>query len=230
MIEFFTSSSFFGATLTLAAFRVGTMIKNKLKHPIFNPILISLVLVASFLLVTGTDYRVYNNGAKYISYFLTPVTVCLAIPLYRQMELLKTNMKAILVGILSGVIASAVGILAIAFVFGLSHTQYVTLLPKSITTAIGIGVADELGGISTITVPVIVLTGIFGNMSCQAVLKRFKITNPVARGVAIGTASHAIGTSKAMEIGEVEGAMSGLSIAVAGLLTVVVAQIFAVIH
>ncbi len=230
MIDLFTSSSFFGAALTLAAFRLGTMIKNKFNSPIFNPILISLVLVAGFLLITGTDYAVYNSSAKYISYFLTPVTVCLAIPLYRQMSLLKSNMKAILLGIFSGVVASAVGILTIAFIFNLTHTQYVTLLPKSITTAIGIGVADELGGMSTITVPVIVLTGIFGNMSCQAVLKLFKITNPVARGVAIGTASHAIGTSKAMEIGEVEGAMSGLSIAVAGLLTVVVAQVFALIR
>lgn len=225
-MEFFTSSRFFGVFITLAAFEIGNLLKNKFKNPVFNPILISVVPICVFLLATGTDYSVYERGAQYISYFLTPVTVCLAVPLYRQLSLLKSNMIAILTGIYSGVIASCAGIFLLAVIFSLDSRQYATLLPKSITTAIGVGVADELGGITTITVPVIVLTGIFGNMTCAAVLKFFKITDPVAKGVAIGTASHAIGTSKAMEMGRAEGAMSGLSIAVAGLMTTVAAQLF----
>lgn len=184
------------------------------------------MLICAFLLATGIDYSVYERGAKYISYFLTPVTVCLAVPLYRQLSMLKSNMAAILTGISRGVLASCLGILALAVIFGPDGRQYATLLPKSITTAIGVGVADELGGMSTITVPVIVLTGIFGNMTCTAVTRLFGITHPVAKGVAIGTANHAIGTSKAMEMGQVEGAMSGLSIAVAGLMTVAAAQLF----
>lgn len=230
MKELFASASFAGAALTMLTFFIGSAIKDKFKSQIFNPILIAIVMIISFLLVTGIDYDTYNAGAKYISWFLTPATVSLAIPLYRQIEQLKTNVVAILMGIFSGVVASAVGILTLAIVFGLSHPEYVTLLPKSITSAIGMGVADELGGFSTITVPVIIITGIFGNITASAVLNFFKITNPVAKGLAIGTASHGTGTARAIELGEVEGAMSGLSIAVAGLMTVVVAQIFAMLH
>ena len=230
MSEIFASASYSGAALTMLAFFIGYVIKAKYKSQAFNPILIAILLIIGFLSVTGVDYDTYNSGAKYISWFLTPATVSLAIPLYRQIEQLKNNLRAILIGIFSGVMASAVGILVLAMVFNLSHAEYVTLLPKSITSAIGMGVADELGGFSTITVPVIIITGIFGNITASAVLKFFKITNPVAKGLAIGTASHGTGTSRAIEIGEVEGAMSGLSIAVAGLITVVVAQLFAVIR
>ena len=230
MKELFASASFAGAALTMVAFFAGSAIKDKFKSQIFNPILIAIVVIITFLLATGIDYDTYNAGAKYISWFLTPATVSLAIPLYRQIEQLKNNVFAILMGIFSGVVASAVGILTLAVIFGLSHPEYVTLLPKSITSAIGMGVADELGGFSTITVPVIIITGIFGNITASAVLNFFKITNPVAKGLAIGTASHGTGTARAIELGEVEGAMSGLSIAVAGLMTVVVAQVFALLH
>ena len=230
MSTIFASASYSGAALTMLAFFIGYAVKVKYKSQVFNPILIAIVLIISFLAVTGVDYDTYNSGAKYISWFLTPATVSLAIPLYRQIEQLKNNISAILIGIFSGVVASAVGILVLAVVFSLSHAEYVTLLPKSITSAIGMGVADELGGFSTITVPVIIITGIFGNITASAVLKFFKITNPIAKGLAIGTASHGTGTSRAIEIGEVEGAMSGLSIAVAGLITVVVAQVFALIR
>ena len=158
---------------------------------------------------------------------LTPATVCLAIPLYEQIELLKHNVKAIMAGIISGVLTSLISVFAMAAVFGFSHEEYVTLLPKSITTAIGMGVSDELGGIVTITVAVIIVTGIFGNVIGEHVCRLFRIEEPVAKGIAMGSASHAIGTAKAMEMGEIEGAMSSLSIAVAGLLTVVGASVFA---
>ncbi len=230
MRELFASASYAGAALTMIAFFTGSLIKDKFKSQLFNPILIAMIIIISFLTVTGIDYDTYNSGAKYISWFLTPATVSLAIPLYRQIEQLKNNVFAILAGIFSGVVASAMGILLLALVFGLSHPEYVTLLPKSVTSAIGMGVADELGGISSITVPVIIITGIFGNIIASAVLDFCRITNPVAKGLAIGTAAHGTGTTRAIELGEVEGAMSGLSIAVAGLMTVVVAQVFAFLH
>ena len=169
----------------------------------------------------------YYEGAKYISYLLTPATVCLALPLYRQLEILKRHRKAILAGIVSGVLTSLVSVLGISALFRLTHEQYVTLLPKSITTAIGIGVSEEAGGIVTITVAVIILTGVFGNITAEAVCKLFRIEEPVARGIAIGTSSHAVGTTRAMEMGEVEGAMSSLSIVVSGLITVFGASLFA---
>ncbi len=227
MKEFLSTSVFFGVILTLAAYELGLLLKKKFKLAIFNPLLIAIVVVILILLVFHIDYESYNEGAKYISYLLTPATVALAIPLYEQLEKLKKNFAAIMVGIASGVVTSLTTVLVLALLFGLSHEEYVTLLPKSITTAIGMGVSEELGGIVTITVAVIIVTGVLGNMIAGLVCRIFRIVDPVAKGVAIGSASHAIGTSKAMEMGEVEGAMSSLSIAVAGLLTVVGASIYA---
>ena len=154
-------------------------------------------------------------------------TVCLAIPLYEQIELLKTHWKAVIAGILSGVLTSLVTVFVLSKIMSLSHKEYVTMLPKSITTAIGMGVSEELGGYVTITVAVIIVTGVLGNILADFICKIFRITEPIAKGLAIGSASHAIGTAKAMEMGEIEGAMSSLSIAVAGIITVVGASIFA---
>ena len=192
---------------------------------IFNPLLISIIAVIAVLCLLHIDYDTYNQSGQYISYLLTPATVCLAVPLYQQMELLKKNLKAVVIGIVSGVLASLVSVLILARLF--SHEQYVTLLPKSITTAIGMGVSEELGGIVTITVAVIIITGVLGNMVAETVIKLAHIEEPIAKGLALGTSSHAIGTAKAMELGEIEGAMSSLAIAVAGLLTVVGASVFA---
>ena len=166
-------------------------------------------------------------GRKYLSYFLTPATVALAVPLYEQIEPLKKNWKAILAGIFAGAMTSALCVLVLSLIFKLSHKQYVTLLPKSITTAIGMGVSEELGGYVTITVAVIVVTGVLGNILGEFVCKIFRITEPISKGLALGASSHAIGTAKAIEIGEIEGAMSSLAIAVAGILTVVFASVFA---
>ena len=226
-MEFFRQSAFFGVMLSLVAYGIGFELKRKFKLAIFNPLLIAIILVMVVLVSLHIDYDVYNEGAVYISYLLTPATVCLAVPLYEQFELLKKNWKALLIGILSGCIASMGSILAMTVVFSLSHEEYVSFLPKSITTAIGMGVSEELGGYVSITVAVIIITGVLGNMIGENVLKLFRITNPIAKGVAIGTASHAIGTAKAMEIGEIEGAMSSLSIVVSGIITVVGASIFA---
>lgn len=225
--EMLTDSVFFGVAVSLAGYEIGIFLKNKLKLAVCNPLLISTILVILLLKVLGIDYDTYNDGAKYLSYFLTPATVCLAIPLYQQLELLKSNLKAILIGILSGVVASLASVFLFALAFELTHEQYVTMLPKSITTAIGMGMSEELGGIVTITVAAIVITGILGNVIAETVCKVFKIEHPVAKGVGIGSAAHAIGTARAIEMGEIEGAMSGLAIAVAGLMTVVGANIFA---
>ena len=178
------------------------------------------------LVVADVDYEVYNKGASFISWFLTPATVCLAIPLYEQWQLLKDNFKAVLFGIVSGVITSLATVFVLAKLMGLTHEEYVTLLPKSITTAIGMGVSDELGGYVTITVAVIIITGVLGNIFGELICRLFRITEPISKGLALGSASHAIGTAKAMELGEVEGAMSSLAIAVAGVLTVIGATIF----
>ena len=227
MSELMQQSMFFGAFLSIGTYLLGMMIKRKFRLAICNPLLISIALTIAVLVLTGVDYGTYNESAKYLSYFLTPATVCLAVPLYQQLEQLKSNWKAILGGILSGVLTSLVTMLVLAKLFGLGHAEYVTLLPTSITTAIGMGVSEELGGYVTITVAVIVITGVFGNMIAEAVCRLFRIREPIARGIAIGSAAHAIGTARAMEMGEIEGAMSSLSIAVAGLLTVVGASFFA---
>ena len=227
MSEFMQNSVFWGVALSFVAYGIGMMLQKKFRLAVFNPLLISVILIMIFLNISKIDYKVYQDGADVISYFLTPATVCLAIPLYEQMELLKKNFKAIMIGIFSGVLTSLVSVLAMSVFFRLNHKEYTTLLPKSITTAIGMGVSEELGGYVTLTVAIIIITGILGSILAESACKIFHITEPIAKGVAIGTASHAIGTSKAMEMGETEGAISGLSIAVAGLLTVVGASVFA---
>lgn len=226
-MNFFENSVFFGVTISLIAYGFGHALQGKFKLAILNPLLISVASIIALLAVTHVDYKAYYSGAQYLSYLLTPATVCLAIPLYEQFELLKKNLAAVICGIFSGVFASLCSILAMAVFFDLSHKEYITFLPKSITTAIGIGVSEELGGYVTLTVAVIILTGILGNIIAPFICHHFRITEPIARGIAIGSASHAIGTARAMEMGEIEGAMSSLSIAVSGLITVIGASIFA---
>lgn len=218
---------FYGAFISFLCYEFGLLLRRKFKLAILNPLLIAVCCVIAVNGILKIEYTAYESSAKYISYFLTPATVCLAVPLYKQMELLKKNWMGIIVGIISGIIAGGLGTLALAFVFNLNHSQYVTMLPKSVTTAIGIGISQELGGIAAITTALIVITGIVGNIIGEFVFKLFKINNPIAKGIALGNSAHAIGTAKAIEIGEVEGAMSGLAIAVAGLFTVIFASIFA---
>lgn len=225
MNEIMSNSIYFGTVISIVGYLIGIFLRKKIS--VLNPLLISIIFVIIVIKVFDIDYETYNDGAKYISYLLTPATVCLAIPLYRQLSVLKKHSKEVFVGIFAGVIASLGSILLMSYMFGLTHRQYVTLLPKSITTAIGIGISDELGGIQTITIAVILITGVIGNVMAEWILKLFKIKEPVAKGLAIGTSSHVLGTAKALEIGEIEGAMSSLSVAVAGLMTVIFASIFA---
>ncbi len=218
---------FFGAVISILGYELGLFLKSKFHIALFNPLLISIIAVMVFLSALGIDYESYHESAKYLSYLLTPATICLAVPLYEQMELLKKHKKAIIVGTLTGVLTSMVSVLMLALLFKLDHQQYVTFLPKSITTAIGMGISEEMDGIVAITVACIIVTGIFGNVAAETILKVFKIHDPVAKGLAIGSAAHALGTTKAMEMGEIEGAMSSLAIAASGLCTVIFTSIFA---
>lgn len=227
MNDFIDNSLFFGVAITLSAFALGNFFKNKFKIALFNPIMIAVILIILFLKIFHVEYATYEAGAKYISYLLTPATICLAIPLYRQLAILKNHWKAIIAGVVSGAAASMGSIFAMAVLFHFTHEEYVTMLPKSITTAIGMGVSEELGGIVTISVAVIIITGILGNMLAELICKVFRIKDSVAKGIAIGSSSHAVGTSKAMEIGEIEGAMSSLALVVSGLITVIGASFFA---
>jgi predicted murein hydrolase (TIGR00659 family) len=225
MSEWMMQSTYFSVVLTLITYFIGCALQKKCKY--VNPFFFSVVVVILFLIVFDLDYQSYYDANEAINFLLTPATVCLAVPLYQQLQTLKSNWHAILAGIASGVFANMVVILGLAIVFELSHLHYVTLLPKSVTTAIAIGVSEELGGISTLTVGILIITGMIGNIFAPHICRLFRLKEPVAKGVAIGTACHAMGTARALTMGEVEGAISSLSIAVAGLMTVIAASIFA---
>ena len=220
-------SQYFGLAVSVAAYLFAAWLRKKTKLAILNPLLISSALIIGCLVCVGMDYETYNKGAGFLGWLLTPATVCLAIPLYRQLNLLRQHGAAVLISILAGVATSAVSVFLLSKALGLGHVHYVTLLPKSITTAIGMGVSEEAGGTVTLTVMSIILTGVLGNMACELILRLARVSHPVAKGLALGTSAHAVGTAKALEMGEIEGAMSSLSIAVAGLLTVVAVPLVA---
>lgn len=227
MNELVMNSAVFGVVLSIGAYEIGLLIRKKTKNGLFNPLLIANILVILFLLLFRIDYESFNLSGKYLSYLLTPATICLAIPLYQQVELLKKNFAAIMIGVLSGVIASMVSVLVMSILFRLSHVEYVTFLPKSITSGMAMGITEELGGYTSITVASIAISGIFGNVFGEQLCRLFRIKHPISKGLALGTSTHATGTAKAMEMGAVEGAMSGLAMVVAGLCTVVAASVFA---
>ncbi len=228
-MDMLENSVFFGVMISLVSYAIGMWLKRKTGWALMNPLFVSIVLVIATLLLFNISYDSYKQGSNIITYLLTPATVCLAVPLYQQVELLKRNFKALMAGMLAGVLASLGCILLMALLLGLDHATYVTFLPKSITTAIGIGVSEELGGIVPVTVVCIVVTGVLGNVFAEKFLKIIHVTNPIAKGIAIGSAAHAVGTAKAMEMGAVEGSMSSLSIVVCGIMTVVLASLFAMI-
>lgn len=227
MHDFLAESVYMGVMLTLGTYCIGIWLKKVSGWTLMNPLLVSIVLSIGFLCATGTSYESYAKGADVISYLLTPATVCLAVPLYEQIEHLKRNYHAVATGITAGVLGSMLSILGMVLLLGMDHQAYVTLLPKSITTAIGMGVSEELGGNVPVTILVIVITGITGNIFAEKFLRLIKVKEPIAKGIAIGSASHVIGTSKAMEMGQTEGAMSSLAIVTSGVLTVITASLFA---
>ena len=239
--EFVSSVPFFGIFLVSLVYVLALKLHTKTKNPLLNPLLVSCTVLIILLVITGIDYSVFaygkplgdgrydGTGASFYQIMLTPTTICLAIPLYEKLSYLKKYPLAILAGISSGAVTSVGSVLAVSLMFGLTHEQYVTLLPKSVTTAIGIGMSEELGGIVSATAAVIIATGVAGNVIAAPLMKLLRIKHPVSVGLACGTAAHAIGTSRAREFGEIEEAMSGLSIAVCGIITVIIGSIMSMI-
>ncbi len=225
MKEAILNSNYFGLVLSIILFLCAVEIKKKFHYAILNPLLVSSLMIVLILLAFHIPYDNYSKSANLLSYLLTPATVCLAIPMYKQLKLLKDNLPAVLISILTGTLCSLLCIFLMGKFFGLEAEHIVTLLPKSITTAIGMGVSEEAGGYVTLTVASIVMTGILGNMIAETLFKILHIEDPIAKGLALGTSAHAVGTAKALELGEIEGAMSSLSIVVAGILTVVLVPI-----
>ena len=219
------NSPLFGILLSLVAFEIGVTISKKFKYSFLNPLLIANILIVGFLLTTGISLESYNVGGDYISVMLSPATVVLAVSLYRQISKLKQFWKPILAGIFAGSLTSLACVIVVSKLVGLSDTLMLSLLPKSITIPMGSVVSAQIGGIPPVTIIAITITGITGAVAAPAVCRFCRIKNKVAQGIAIGTASHALGTTRAMEMGEIQGAMSSLSIGVAGLFTAIVAPI-----
>lgn len=212
--------------LTLGAYQIGVLIQKKLKSAIANPVLISVVLVLAFMLFTGLDNATYQAGMGKMSWLLTPATVCLAIPMYQHFQTLRRNLPAILAGIAAGAVACLFMVILWAVAFRIDTALALSLLPKSVTSAIGVPLCEMAGGLTSVTTAVIIITGIIANILGSLSCKIFRLTDPVAQGVAFGTAGHVIGTARANELGELTGAVSSLSLVVAGLLTAVVFPLF----
>lgn len=228
MRDMFAACSFFGFLLAAGSYQLARSINRRVGKEICNPLLFSTLCCCGVLLLTGTEYELfYENGGKMLEFFLTPSTICLAIPLYKQFALLKKNAGAVLAGCAAGVLAHMAGCVLMLAIFHMENGGYISLLPKSITTAIGKGLSEELGGYPAITMASIMLTGLFGAVAAPGLLKLFGVADPLCQGLAIGTSAHAAGTSRAVELGEVQGAASSLAIVVTGLLTVIAAPLFA---
>ena len=222
MGELLSSTSLFAVVLTLGAYEFGLFLQKKVKHPLCNPLLIAIVTVMVVLTVLKIPAAEYRVKCGTFSWILTPATVALAVPLYEQVKVLKNNIPAILAGVAGGCLANLVCIALMSMLFGLNGTLLASLLPKSITTALGIAICNQLGGIPAVTTAAITITGIFGNIFASTLCRLLRITSPIAQGVAIGTASHMLGTSRANEISQLTGAVSSLSLVVAGILTAII--------
>ena len=227
MAELIGSIGVWGVALTLGAFALGTWLNRKTGQALFNPLLLGSIFVIIFLSLVQIPFAAYKQSVSFLSYLLLPATVSLAVPLYEQWLPMKKNAKAVLCGILAGSVTSMVSIIAMSWILKLDPVLSASLMPKSVTSAIGAEVAQELGGIGSLAGALIILTGIVGNLSATALCRICKLRDPIARGVAIGTGSHAVGTARALQMGRVEGAVSSLSIAVAGVLTAAICPILA---
>ena len=227
MTDFISSSSFFAVCLTLVSYSFGALCQKKWKWAILNPILIAAGLVIIVLKLLDIPNSAYQTGCAFLTYLLTPATICLAISFYDQFQKLKAHLAAAIVGIFFGTLASIGTIWAMAKAFGLDDVITGSLLPKSVTTAIGVALCGELGGIAAITTAAIVITGIIGNITGPALCKLFRLKSEVAQGVAFGTSSHVVGTTKANELSQLTGAVSSLSLTVAGIITAVILSFLA---
>lgn len=227
MDKFFSDSAFFYMLLTLSAFGIGSVIQKKGKLAIFNPLLIASAIVIAFLEIGGIPNETYQTGCQILNWLITPATICLSISFYEQFQKLKKEMAAICIGVLAGTVCSLGSVYLLCQAFSLDQTILFSLLPKSVTTAIGSALSQELGGIVAITTAVIVITGVLGSVLGPALCKLLRLTDPVAQGVAFGTASHVVGTTKALQLSELAGAVSSFSLTFAGLVTAILLSILA---
>lgn len=219
------ASPYFGIFLSIAAYALGCGLNRKFRTPLCNPLLIAIVLVVGVLLVFRIPYEDYNAGGEIISLFLAPATACLAVGIYAKLAVLKQYWLPILVGAVAGSASSMLSVYALCRLLGLDEQLTVSLIPKSVTTPIAVGIVESAGGLTPITVVAVIVTGILGAILAPTMIRLFRISDSVAAGLAIGACSHAVGTSKAVELGEVEGAMSGLAIGVCGVVTVVLSML-----
>lgn len=215
-------SPFFGILLSLVMYSIGVLINKKVKSPITNPLLLAMALTIIFLKITKISYGDFNVGGQYITFLIAPATVAIIINLYKNFDLFIKNFVPVMAGVIAGVFTSVLSVYIMSKLLGLDDVIRTSIVPKSLTTAIGIAISGEYGGIQAITIVCMVITGIGGAVVAPIVMKLVNVTDPVAQGVGIGTSSHAAGTSKAIQMGEVQGAMSGLSIALAGFVSVLV--------
>lgn len=215
----------FGIVISIICFEIGIILMKKTRFPLFNPLLVAIVMIVSILVIFNIPLDSYEMGGDMISFFLSPITVILAVPLYKQFDLVKKHFIPILLGITIGVVTSFISVVFLSKMLGLDENLCFSLIPKSITTPMGVALSDAINGISGITVIAVILTGICGAVVSPLIFKLIKLDNPVAEGIAIGTSAHAVGTSKAIEMSEIHGAMSGVSIGIAGIVTVVLVPI-----
>ena len=224
MSELWTSP-YFGIALSILAFWTGEKLQKKLKSPLCNPLLFAILVIVVILLVFRIPYDSYNEGGAVINMFLAPATACLAVSIYTTIQILKENALPIVVGCTVGSLTSMGSVYLLCKLFGLDGAMTASLLPKSITTPIAVEVCQTHGGIVPVTVIAVIFTGILGSILAPFLLRLFRVKNPITAGLAIGACSHAVGTSKALELGETEGAMSGLAIGVCGIITVIVSML-----
>lgn len=225
MIDMLIQSEYFGVALTIAMFCLATFINRKWPNPFTTPLFLGTMFVIAILLIFKIPYDSYNITTQYLTYFLTPVTVCFAVPMYRQLPLLKRHALPIIFAIFIGVCASVFAICILTVLFGLSDIIARSLAAISVTTALAIGITKQLGGVVALTVSAVIITGILGASVSDVICRWLKLKSPVSRGISIGNASHAAGTVKAMEMGKIEGAMSSLAIVISGILTAVIAPL-----
>lgn len=224
------SCSAFSLVLTLAAYQIGLLLQKKFRSPLCNPILLAVVQIVLLLAMTGVPVQTYQEGTASISWLMTPATICLAIPMYEQYQILKRSLPAILCGVLAGSVSCLLITWGFCVVFGFSDSLTASLLPKSITSAIGVPLAELSGGIPSVCTAAIIFTGILGSIFGKSFCRLFHISDPIAQGAAFGTASHVIGTAKANELDPLIGAVSSLSLVCAGLMTAIVLPFFSFLH
>ena len=227
MTDFIQSSSFFCVALTLVAFCAASALQKKWRLAILNPIVLSSAVVIAVLKILDIPNETYQAGCQILTFLLTPATICLSISFYEQFQNLKKHLAAVAAGVAAGTVASVGAVWALSRLFGLDRALLASMLPKSVTTAIGVALSSELGGIAAITTAAIIITGIFGNIIGPALCRLFRLDDPVAQGAAFGTAAHVIGTTRAMEMNALAGAVSSLALTLAGIITCILMSFLA---